>query len=34
MLSGEPLFLLESGAILLHLEKQYSQDIKTIELKL
>lgn len=34
MLSGELLFLLESGAILLHLEKQYSQDIKTIELKL
>ena len=31
MPNGEPLKLFESGAILLHLAEQYSDDIKTIE---
>ena len=33
MPNGEPLKLFESGAILLHLAEQYSDDIKTIETK-
>ena len=33
MPNGEPLKLFESGAILLHLAEQYSDDIKTIENK-
>ena len=33
MPDGEPLKLFESGAILLHLAEQYSDDIKTIENK-
>ncbi len=33
MSNGEPLKIFESGAILLHLAEQYSDDIKTIENK-